>query len=71
MARLLILFSLVLMVLALVGVILTTFAQLAREGRAVARGMALDTRREGLQKVGYVALILVMLGVTSGLLGGL
>ena len=71
MARFLILIALVLLVVALVGVIVSTFTQAARDSRALAQGLALDTRRDGLQKVGYVALILVMLGVTSGLLGGL
>lgn len=71
MARLLLLLTLVLMVMALLGVVVSMLMRLAREGQSLVEDMGDETRRTGLQKVGYVALILVMLGVTSGLIGGL
>lgn len=71
MTRLLILLCLALIVAALAGLAVSSLARAAKDSHSLMQGVAVETRRNNLQKIGYVALILVMLGVTSGLLGGL
>jgi hypothetical protein len=42
----------------------------ARETRALGRELAVTAGGTALQKIAYAALIILMLGVTSGLVGG-
>lgn len=71
MARLLLLMCLLCAILALVGVAVSALARAAHDSRALFRDMTLPGRRTMMERIGYGALILLMLGVTSGLLGGL
>jgi len=75
MARLLFLICLILAVLALAAAALLALVRAFREGRATAQEIAGNlgqgSRGNGMEKVSYAALLLLMLGVTSGLLGGL
>ncbi len=72
MTRLLLLFTVLLVLVALGGVILSGVMRVARDGQMMVQQSRLfGTGRGELQKVGYLALILLMLGVTSGLIGGL
>jgi hypothetical protein len=43
----------------------------ARDATSMGREMVLTTRGTSVQKIAYAALFILMLGVTSGLLGGL
>ncbi len=71
MARLLLLICLVCAVLALVGVAVSALTRAAQDGTALARDIAAPNTGVTMQRISYTALILLMLGVTSGLLGGL
>ncbi|MEI4261838.1 hypothetical protein [Roseovarius sp. D0-M9] len=75
MVRLLFFIFLALAVLALAGAALSALTRAAREGHSAARDLAQDTigntKGNGMEKVSFTALLLLMLGVTSGLLGGL
>ena len=71
MARLLFLICLGLAVLALAAAAMVAVTRAARAGRAAAHDLAREAKGDGMEKVSYAALMLLMLGVTSGLLGGL
>ena len=71
MARLIFIICLALAVLALTAAAVAAISRAAREGRALARETAHLGGGQGMEKVSYAALLLLMLGVTSGLLGGL
>ncbi|HEY9039280.1 MAG TPA: hypothetical protein VIN05_10110 [Roseovarius sp.] len=71
MARLLLLICLVCAVLALVGVAISALTRAAQDSKALARDMAGPHTGMMMKRISYTALILLMLGVTSGLLGGL
>lgn len=64
MARLLLLICLVCVVLALAGVAVSSLSRAARE-------LAPANEGKTMARISYAALLLLMLGVTSGLLGGL
>lgn len=72
MARLLFLICLICALLALVGAAISALSRAARDSRRLARDLAAPETEGGtMERIGYVALIVLMLGVTSGLLGGL
>lgn len=71
MARLLFLICLGLAVLALAAAAITAVIRAARVGRDTVHDLTRETKEDGMEKVSYAALMLLMLGVTSGLLGGL
>jgi hypothetical protein len=75
MARLLLLIALICAVLVLVGAAVSALSRAARDGGELARDLAAPGTGAGkgvtMERISYAALILLMLGVTSGLLGGL
>ncbi len=71
MARLLLLICLVCAVLALIGVAVSALTRAAQDSKALARDMVAPNTGVTMKRISYAALILLMLGVTSGLLGGL
>lgn len=73
MARLILLICLICAVLALVGAAVSALSRAARDGGELARDLAMPGTGNGvtMERISYAALILLMLGVTSGLLGGL
>lgn len=71
MARLLLLICLVVAVLALLGAAVTAWGRAAQEGRKVASDLTARSGENNVERISYAALFLLMLGVTSGLLGGL
>lgn len=71
MARLLMLVILALALVALAGFAVSAMTRAARDATSLGREMALTTRGTSVQKIAYAALFILMLGVTSGLLGGL
>lgn len=71
MARILLLICLACAVVALVGAAITALTRAAREGRSLARDLAPIDEGNTMKRISYAALLLLMLGVTSGLLGGL
>ncbi len=71
MARLIMLVCLALALVALTGYALSATFRAAREARSLGQEIAATTTGTSVQKIAYVALLLLMLGVTSGLLGGL
>ncbi len=71
MARLLMLTCLALAVVALAGLAVSATIRAARDTQALGRDLVVKTGGSNVQKIAYVALIVLMLGVTSGLLGGL
>lgn len=71
MARLLLLICLVLVLLALVGAAVSALTRAAQDGRALARDFTGSDKEVLMERTSYAALIVLMLGVTSGLLGGL
>ncbi len=71
MARLLLLICVICALLALVGAAISALTRAAQDGTALARTMAVPDKRITMERISYTALILLMLGVTSGLLGGL
>ncbi|WP_324754369.1 hypothetical protein [Roseovarius sp. Pro17] len=70
MARLLLLILLLCAIVALIGAAAAAWTRAAREGQTLARDLT-STGGSGMERISYAALILLMLGVTSGLLGGL
>lgn len=73
MARLLMLviLALALALVALAGFAVSALTRTTREARSLGQEIALTTRGTSVQKIAYAALFILMLGVTSGLLGGL
>ncbi|WP_397542878.1 hypothetical protein [Roseovarius salis] len=71
MARLIMLVCLALAMIALTGLAVSATVRAARETRSLGREVALMARGTNVQKIAYAALMILMLGVTSGLLGGL
>ncbi|WP_113912864.1 hypothetical protein [Roseovarius dicentrarchi] len=71
MARLVLLICLICVLLALVGAAISALTRAAQDGRALARDIAAPGKGILMERISYTALILLMLGVTSGLLGGL
>lgn len=71
MARILLLICLAFAVVALLGAAITALTRAAREGRSLARDLAPIDEGNTMKRISYAALLLLMLGVTSGLLGGL
>lgn len=71
MARILLLVFLACAVVVLVGAAMTALTRAAREGRKLARDLAPIDEGNTMKRISYAALLLLMLGVTSGLLGGL
>ncbi|WP_422025696.1 hypothetical protein [Roseovarius sp.] len=71
MARLLMLVILALALVALAGFAVSALTRATREARSLGQEIALTTRGTSVQKIAYAALFILMLGVTSGLLGGL
>jgi len=75
MARLVMLIGLALALVWLTAAAVSATARAARETRTLGREVAEMTqearRGANVQKIAYAALMLLMLGVTSGLLGGL
>lgn len=71
MARILLLICLACAVVVLVGAAMAAVTRAAREGRSLARGLAPIDEGNTMKRISYAALLLLMLGVTSGLLGGL
>ncbi|KRS11462.1 hypothetical protein XM53_16060 [Roseovarius atlanticus] len=69
--RILMLIFLIVAAVALAAVAMSAVARAARDAGAVGRDIAVTTRGTFMQKIAYAALFIVMLGVTSGLLGGL
>ncbi|MFD0857763.1 hypothetical protein [Roseovarius aquimarinus] len=61
----------VLVLALLLGAAITAMARAAREGQKTAQALAPRMEGNGMEKVSYAALLLLMLGVTSGFLGGL
>jgi hypothetical protein len=70
MARLIMLVGLALALVALTGLAVSAILRAARETRALGRELAVTAGGTALQKIAYAALIILMLGVTSGLVGG-
>jgi len=70
-ARLFLFICLGLAVLALAAAAFSAVTRAIRDGHMAARDLAHETKGNGMEKVSYAALLLLMLGVTSGLLGGL
>ncbi|RKF16854.1 hypothetical protein D6850_04775 [Roseovarius spongiae] len=60
-----------LVVFALVMMLVSVVTRATHNGREMAREVAAEPRGDAMRKIGFAALIIVMLGVTSGLLGGL
>ncbi len=59
-------------VVVLAAMVVSTVSHAAEDSRAVTRSLSESAaRRTIMQKLGFVALLVLMLGVTSGLLGGL
>ncbi len=75
MARLLLLICLICAVVVLVSAAISSLSRAARDGGKLARDLTAPGTGTGkgvtMERVSYAALILLMLGVTSGLLGGL
>lgn len=71
MARILLLICLACAVVALVGAAIAALTRAARESRTLARDLAPINEGNAMKRISYAALLLLMLGVTSGLLGGL
>jgi Flp pilus assembly protein TadG len=71
MARFLLLICLVFAILALVGVAAAQLAHAASVGSRAAHESSAPSKGNDVERISYAALILLMLGVTSGLLGGL
>lgn len=71
MARILLLICLVVAILALLGAAAAAWTRAANEGRQVASDLSIRSGGNNVQRISYAALILLMLGVTSGFLGGL
>lgn len=71
MARLFMLVVLALAVVALIGIAISAMARAGRDAGSLGRDMVGTTRGTSVQKIAYAALFILMLGVTSGLLGGL
>ncbi|MCQ0093305.1 hypothetical protein [Roseovarius sp. M141] len=71
MARLLLLICLICVLLALVGLAVSALTRAAQDSKALAQGMIAPDKGVTMERISYTALILLMLGVTSGLLGGL
>ncbi|MGK7653970.1 MULTISPECIES: hypothetical protein [unclassified Roseovarius] len=71
MTRLIMLVFLIVAAVALAAVAMSAVMRAARDAGAAGRDIAVSTRGASMQKIAYAALFIVMLGVTSGLLGGL
>lgn len=75
MTRLLLLIFLICALIALASQAVSALTQAARDGGALARDLVAPDNGPGqggtMERISYVALLLLMLGVTSGLLGGL
>lgn len=72
MGRVLLVLGAIFVCVALVAMTVSVISRTAEDSRSMARDASNAlTRGDTMQKVGFVALILLMLGVTSGLLGGL
>ncbi|PVA09202.1 hypothetical protein DC366_14945 [Pelagivirga sediminicola] len=65
------LICLVVALLALAGAAISALSRAAQDSRSLARDLAAPGKGITMQRISYAALILLMLGVTSGLLGGL
>lgn len=65
------LFMLLLVTLAIVALAAVAMARAARDAGSVGRDIAVTTRGTNVQKIAYAALFILMMGVTSGLIGGL
>lgn len=71
MVRILLLICLIAAVVALFGAAAVAWTRAANEGRQVASDLSIGSGGNNVQRISYAALILLMLGVTSGFLGGL
>jgi hypothetical protein len=71
MARLFMLLLVTLAIVALAAVAMAAMARAARDAGSVGREIAITTRGANVQKIAYAALFILMMGVTSGLIGGL
>ncbi|MFN3209452.1 MAG: hypothetical protein ACE369_10715 [Roseovarius sp.] len=71
MARLFMLAILTLAVVLLAGLAVSATVRAARDAGSAGRGIVATTGGTNMQKIAYAALFILMLGVTSGLLGGL
>nr|WP_309504011.1 hypothetical protein [uncultured Roseovarius sp.] len=72
MARVLLLVCAAMVLVALAAMVVSTVSHAAQDSRALARNVSESVaRRTTMQKISFVALLVLMLGVTSGLLGGL
>ncbi|MFX0541170.1 hypothetical protein ACEWPM_005495 [Roseovarius sp. S4756] len=71
MTRILLFLCAALVVVTLIGLAVTTTARAVQDSRDLARDIAVVPRRTLMEKISFAALMLLMLGVTSGLLGGL
>ncbi len=71
MTRVIMLVFLIVAAVALAAVAMSAVARAARDAGAAGRDIVVSTRGASMQKIAYAALFIVMLGVTSGLLGGL
>ena len=71
MGRLLFILCAALVVVALVSFTVSLASRAVQDSTKLAREITTGTQGNTMQKIGFAALIIVMLGVTSGLLGGL
>ncbi|MDO5757676.1 MAG: hypothetical protein Q4P24_09190 [Rhodobacterales bacterium] len=71
MARLLLLICLICVVVALASNAVSAMVRAAQDSKALAQELSAPHRGMVMERISYTALILLMLGVTSGLLGGL
>lgn len=71
MARLFMLAMVTLAIVAVAAMAMAAITRAARDAGSVGRDIAIKTRETNVQKIAYAALFILMMGVTSGLIGGL